>query len=287
METSTINLTEDRENKKETRKLNEPVSGVAYSEEPAEKDSKGTKYGTIGRTLATGALGAAVGSGTVMASEALTGSEAVHDNQPSESSIQESPEVSAMPEHSMSDATPEPAIVEPMPQDPSAQEPVPPDPNPVISEEEIDPNDLDGTGMMNVERTGVVELDGNEYNAALVTDEAGNEYYLVDVDGEVGDPNATYDLVIDSTGEYAPIPDGLSVEDAQMMADNGIGYVNPLAGDSNNIAQDSMEEDIHDLAEASDPTTAETINPEDDIYDPLADMNDEYSMGIEDVDLAL
>jgi hypothetical protein len=141
----------------------------------------------------------------------------------------------------------------PTPTSTPTPEPTPtptPEPTPHIDEILVDPDDIDGEQIMNIEGIGTVEMGGSEFNAAMVTDDEGNTFYLVDVDGEVNDPNATYDIIVDAeTGDMVGLPTNLSVSDATAMAESGVGYHPPVENDSYNVPDDQMAEDIYDLSQ--------------------------------------
>lgn len=281
METTKINMGGNTQGKKETEKVSVNTDGVNYSDtmatskenSSAEEDGKKKNMGGKVRTAAAGVGGAVLGGGAAMAANAR------QDETSSEAEAESGVESAAV-----SQPNPEPeADVTPEPQ--PASDPVvapAPETSPHIEEILVDPDDLDGNSIMNIEGTGTVEIDGTEVNAAVVTDEAGNSYYLVDVDGEVNDPNATYDIIVDAeTGEMAGVPTNLSVSDAQMMADNGIGYTGPNDDDSNNIAQAEMEADIYDpsqpIAQVYDPEPGIGTNDLADLdIEPLIDVIDPF-----------
>lgn len=252
METTKINMSGAPHGKKPTEKINVNTSAEKFSgpveekqdgileEEAPKKDRKG-----MARTVAAGVAGAAMGGGVAMAANTGTDTAKESEAEPEAEPIsapESKPQTEQEPEQeSEFEPSPEPA---PEPEPIVAPEP---ETSPHIEEILVDPDDIDGNHIMNIEGTGTVEIEGTEVNAAIVIDEAGNSYYLVDVDGEVNDPNATYDIIVDAeTGEMTGMPTNLSVGDAQMMADNGIAYTEPVADDSNNIAQAEMEMDIYD-----------------------------------------
>lgn len=283
METTKINMGGNTQGKKETEKVNVNTDGMNYSDtmatskenSSAEEDGKKKNMGGKVRTAAAGVGGAVLGGGAAMAANARQ-----------DETLSEAESESEVESAAVSQPNPEPeADVTPEPQPAPASDPVvapAPETSPHIEEILVDPDDLDGDSIMNIEGTGTVEIDGTEVNAAVVTDEAGNSYYLVDVDGEVNDPNATYDIIVDAeTGEMAGVPTNLSVSDAQMMADNGIGYTGPDGDDSNNIAQAEMEADIYDpsqpIAQVSDPEPEIGIDDLADLgIDPLIDVIDPF-----------
>ena len=285
METTEINLNQEPQGKKETEKINVSNNTENYSETVAssvaanldaveQTEPKKKNMGGVARMAAAAVGGAVLGGGAAMAANAPDGGEDEGDAGQTEiSEPTQKPTPTPTPEPTP-DPTPEPTpdpTPEPTPDPTPEPEHTPaPEPENVVHIDEVlvDPDDLDGDRIMNIEGTGKVEIEGVEFNTATVTDEAGNTYYMVDVDGEVDDPNATYDIIVDAeTGDMALLPTDISVSDAQLMADNGIAYTNPVAGDSNNVAHDEMLADVYD---PSQPDSEDGFVPEEQ-YDPLAD----------------
>lgn len=295
METTKINMGEQPKGKKETEKLNRDDHGVSYSTsaektgEATPEEAKKKNIGNAARSAAAGAVGGMVGGGVAMAANAASeggAADAVDDSL----NLHPSPNTQAASrteqEESPDDAVIEEDLAEEKPIEnlqggdtPEMQEaPAPQQEAPHIEEILVDPDDIDGDKIMNIEGTGIVEIDGAEVNAAIVTDGEGNTYFMVDVDGEINDPNATYDIIVDAeNGEMASIPMELSVSDAQLMADNNIAYTGPVDGDSNNIAQEDMLVDIYDPSQPVDdePSFTELADGQDsdpmmDLIDPLA-----------------
>lgn len=285
METTRINLNEEPKGKKETERLNVNTEAECYTEpvvdntdQAEETDPNASKKKILGdaaKMAAAGAIGGIVGGGTAMAAGLSHDGENVPEEEPvAEPTPAPAPKPNPKPDTaSTTETEPETEqvleeVVEEV-QEPAAEVtsgPAPVD-SPHIEEILVDTEDIDGEKIMNIEGTGTVEIEGVEFNTAVVTDEAGNTYFMVDVDGEVNDPNATYDIIVDAeTGEGSLLPTSLSVSDAQLMADNGIAYTNPNPDDSNNVAHDEMVADIYD---PSQPTQEEYIPEEQ--YDPLAD----------------
>jgi hypothetical protein len=205
METTKLNTEGEITKAKEPQKLNESTmnDGVDYSETVAEQDEtaepRKRKFGTAAAAAVAGLGGAIVGGGAAMAAninpEPTPGPTPEPTPEPApEPTPEPQPEPKPTPE-----PTPEPTPgPTPEPTPGPTPEPIPEPESPHIEEILIDDDDIDGEQIMNIEGTGIVEVEGVEYNAALVTDEAGNTYYMVDVDGEAGDPNATYDIIVDA-----------------------------------------------------------------------------------------
>ncbi len=273
METEKLNVNSGVEN------YTEPiVENNDESEETGPNEAKKKVFGEVAKMAAASAIGGIVGGGTAMAANLSRDDENVPKEEPDvEPTPAPAPNPTPQPTPQPApEPTPQPAPEPaPSPQPGSTPEPQPtptpaPKPNysPHIEEVLVDPDDIDGDKIFNIEGTGTVEIEGMEFNSAVVTDEAGNTYFMVDVDGELNDPNATYDIIVDAeTGEGTLLPTSLSVSDAQLMADNGIAYTGPTAADSNNIAQVEMQQDIYD---PSQPAQEAEYIPEEQ-YDPLAD----------------
>ncbi len=294
METVKVNVGNEPQGKKETERVKvapdqggeNTVASGSEQDDASKKDHKG-----VARMVAAGIGGAALGGGVAMAADGgedpivSGGGQAAGDEQATDGdgkpAVNPTPEPAPAPEPIPGpgpepDPTPDPEPdpePEPTPEPEPDPAPSPEEASPHIEEILVDPDDIDGERIMNIEGTGTLELDGTEYNAALVTDEAGNTYYLVDVDGEVNDPNATYDIVVDTeNGEMADMHVNLSVSDAQLMAENHIAYTGPVGGDSNNIAQAEMDHDIYDPSQDTgvSPMDDPYIEPQPD-FDPLAE----------------
>lgn len=295
METAKINLNEEPKDKKETEKLNVTSGAENYAETISENKEKTAQdkpkkkgLGEVSKMAAAGAVGGMVGGGVVRAANPSQEGESVTEEPVAEeatSSSASKPSTQPAPEP-QSSPTPEPSPEQeptPKPEPQPTPDPAPsPETSPHIEEVLVDPDDIDGDKIMNIEGTGTVEIEGVEFNTAIVTDEAGNTYYMVDVDGEVNDPNATYDIVIDAeTGESTLIPTDLSVSDAQLMSDNGIAYTNPTPVDSNNIVHDEMMADVYDpssptqevesnVEALNDPLAVNELNSGDELFDSLS-----------------
>lgn len=82
----------------------------------------------------------------------------------------------------------------------------------IIAEEKIDPNDIDMVDIVNFDEIGTVyTVDGESYTAAAFHDDAGNDYIMIDVDGD-----DVFDVIADGEGNLiAEVPGNISVGDAQ------------------------------------------------------------------------
>lgn len=296
METTKINLGGEPQGKKETEKLNVVTAAAENSQaaasEPVEEtgenspqeESKKRGLGAIGRMAAAAVGGAALGGGVAMAAGLGVDADAGEDPEPvpapapkptpQEQEAPVAPEEAEDPIEApepIEAPSPTPATTDATTDETSGGPTPEPDIDTQIEEILVDPDDIDGERVMNVEGTGVVEVEGVEYGAAMVTDDEGNTYYLVDVDGEVNDPNATYDIIIDAeNGEVGSVPINLTQSDAQLMAEGGVAYVEPIVGDTNNVAQAEMAEDVYDPASGQPLAEEEPYMPEE-TFDPMAD----------------
>lgn len=269
METEKIRFNEAKDEQNETQPINTDPTGVTYDEESPQADSseKESKKsgGSWAHVAAAGIVGAGVGAGAAMAAEGMHGHGEVPEEKPEQeekddpasapkptpkSTTKQVPESESEPESESNTEQEQDQITEPKP----APKPEPSAPSPHIEEILVDPDDIDPVSAFDVDDVGVVNIEGSDYNVAMVTGNDGNSYMLVDVDGEAGDPNATFDIVVDSTGEMVGLPIDVTVNDAKLMADNGIGYMAPTPDDSNNVADNIMEQDINDPSDIIDPT---------------------------------
>lgn len=99
--------------------------------------------------------------------------------------------------------------------DPVVDETVDPDAiaEAIISEIQVDPNDLDMADVYNFDSIGTVyTVDGESYTAAAFHDASGSSYVMVDVDGD-----DTFDLIADSQGYLlSDAPGNITVDDVEM-----------------------------------------------------------------------
>lgn len=278
METTSIKLNEEPKGKEKRVNANTNVAKGNETlensqEESIENDSsqkvspKHDRRG-VARTMAASAVGAALGSGFTMAVDGEDGGNQTPDA-PTPTEPKQEPEVTPKP-RSESQSNSKPIEDEPVKKttidelvderkieseaDPNQQDgPLPEQDSPHIEEILVDPEDLDGDLVMNIQGTGTIEVEGSEVNAALVTDDEGNTYFLVDVDGEVNDPNATYDIVVDAeTAEVVELPATITVADAELAVNSDPTYIAPTNDDSNNVSVAEMKNDILDPSEPFD-----------------------------------
>lgn len=113
----------------------------------------------------------------------------------------------------------------------------------IISEEQVDPNDIDMEDVINFDEIGTVyTVNGEAYTAASFHDASGAQLVMVDVDGD-----EVFDLVTDINGNViAEVPGPITVDDAEInivddgtyLAHDGNDIVDQFGSDS--IAQDMI-----------------------------------------------
>lgn len=118
----------------------------------------------------------------------------------------------------------------------------------VISENEVDPNDLDMANVVNFDSLGEVHtVNGESYTAAAFHDDAGNNLVMIDVDND-----NTFDIVADANGnpiadaQGNPIPAGnLTVDDAEMSLNDGDNYLaHNDSEQTDDFGSDTIADDI-------------------------------------------
>lgn len=222
----------------ETQKINSNASEHTQEaknakENAKQRDPKNSNWGKTAATAAAGIVGGVVGgfSSNAMANnneeESQTHSERptieTEQSQP-ESVIEETPaSQETETEHQPENTTEENhQVLQDEPINPTKPE-SDADPNTVANDiiegEYIDLRDSADNMVLNVEEVGVVNIEGNDLNAATVTDDEGNTLLMVDVDGIPGDMSGTYDIVLDESGNMMTM-EGLTmtVGDATMLA---------------------------------------------------------------------
>lgn len=92
----------------------------------------------------------------------------------------------------------------------------------IIAIEEIDPNDIDAEDIMAFDELGVIYTeDGGIYNVAMLHDGYGEDYVLVDIDGDL-----YFDVLTDTDFNYLADVDNLvSVNDVESSLNDGSGYL--------------------------------------------------------------
>lgn len=133
---------------------------------------------------------------------------------------------------------------------PPTDEPVNPDEvaEAIISEEQIDPNDIDMADVINFDEIGTVyTVDGESYTAAAFHDADGNQLVMVDVDGD-----DVFDVIADADGNLLADADGnlisagdITVDDAELGLMDQPAYL--AANDSDmtdDFGADSIMEDM-------------------------------------------
>ena len=110
----------------------------------------------------------------------------------------------------------------------------------IISGEEIDPDDIDMEDIVNFADVGTIYgADGQEYAAAIITDDWGNEMTVIDVNND-----DEFDLVVDNYGNpVQEMPGHLNVSDAELAVNADAGYLAPTANDLP-VVTDEMLQDI-------------------------------------------
>jgi hypothetical protein len=124
----------------------------------------------------------------------------------------------------------------------------------IIAGEYVDVADMHDDTIMNVDEVGMLEMEGEMYNAATVTLPDGNNALLVDIDGAAGDLNSEYDVIVDPvTGGMEPLMmQTITVGDTVAMANTGETELHGLAhpdwqnNADVNLAMNNIEEDIID-----------------------------------------
>jgi len=124
----------------------------------------------------------------------------------------------------------------------------------IIAGEYVDVADMHDDTIMNVDEVGMLEMEGEMYNAATVTLPDGNNALLVDIDGAAGDLNSEYDVIVNPvTGGMEPLMNQtITVGDTVAMASTGETELHGLAhpdwqnNADVNLAMNNIEEDIID-----------------------------------------
>ena len=118
----------------------------------------------------------------------------------------------------------------------------------LIAEEQIDPNDIDMTDVVNFDEIGTVyTVEGDSYTAAAFHDAAGNQLVMIDVDGD-----NTFDIVtdeygnplVDQNGEFLAAGD-LTVDDAESdIYDNTMYLAHNEIDNTDDFDADSLAQDL-------------------------------------------
>lgn len=112
----------------------------------------------------------------------------------------------------------------------------------IIAEEQIDPNDIDVTNVVNFDEIGTVyTVDGESYTAAAFHDAAGNQLVMVDVDGD-----DVFDVITDMEGNMlAQVPGNLTVDDAELgIVDDGVYLAHHDGELTDEFGADSIAQDL-------------------------------------------
>ena len=116
----------------------------------------------------------------------------------------------------------------------------------IVTADEIDPNDIDLADNVDIQSIGTVyTITGNTYLAAAFQDVNGNDFLMVDIDGD-----SVFDRITDMNLQYdfGGVPGGLAVTDAEAMIQEDPTY---LAQNEQDESSDFMDEMLEDLV---DPT---------------------------------
>lgn len=126
---------------------------------------------------------------------------------------------------------------------PASEEPINPEEiaEAIISEEQIDPNDIDMAEVVNFDEIGTVyTVDGESYTAATFHDAAGNQLVMVDVDGD-----NTFDVVTDMDGNVLANANNMTVDDAEIgIADENTYLASNELDSTGDVSDDSIADDL-------------------------------------------
>lgn len=113
----------------------------------------------------------------------------------------------------------------------------------IISEDHIDPEDMDMADVVNFDEIGTVyTVDGESYTAAAFHDAAGNDLVMIDVDGD-----NVFDVITDYDGNLiSEVPGNISVGDAMedIMEDETYLAYDSETDNVDEFDTDSLTEDI-------------------------------------------
>lgn len=134
--------------------------------------------------------------------------------------------------------------------DEPTQDPVNPDEiaEAIISEEMIDPNDIDMADVINFDEIGTVyNVNGEATTVVSFHDDQGNHLTMIDIDGDdvldvLGDPDGN--PFVDENGDLVALNTGTTVGDAEIEINDDNTY---LAADDNNLDEfgaDSLAQDM-------------------------------------------
>ncbi|MBO7489660.1 MAG: hypothetical protein J6T88_05220 [Bacteroidales bacterium] len=231
----------------ETKHLNE--ENVHIENDNQEEKSSGQRMGSRAAAAVGGAVGAAAGFAADEVFGRTTEEPVVPEKEPVEEQEKvEEPVVERNePEKPEPEpVTPDPVNPDPVNPDPVNPNPVNPEPNPddvddIISGEFVDQNDIVDDTILKVEEVGTINMYGNDYNAAVVTiGPEGESYVMVDVDGDLADPNATYDFILDENlNPVSAMPQTVTVDDAVAMMEGEQNALDPNVFSNPNWANDA------------------------------------------------
>ena len=109
----------------------------------------------------------------------------------------------------------------------------------IISEDEIDPNDIDPADVINFNEIGVVyTVDGDTYTAASFHDPDGNELMMVDGD-------EIFDVITTPDGDIITDANGMTVSDAELSISDDDVYL--AATETGHFDQTNGEDFLNDI----------------------------------------
>lgn len=112
----------------------------------------------------------------------------------------------------------------------------------IISEDQVDPNDIDMEDVINFDEIGTVyTVTGEAYAAASFHDASGNHLAMVDIDGD-----EVFDLVTDLNGNViAEVPGTITVDDAEInIVDDGTYLAHNDSEIDTQFGSDSIAQDM-------------------------------------------
>lgn len=107
----------------------------------------------------------------------------------------------------------------------------------IISEEQVDPDDIDMADIYNIDgMTTVYNEEGEELNAAIFHDPSGNQMVMVDVDND-----NVFDLVLDSDSQIvACVDDSITTSDIEAV----LSQQNTYMAENNDNPADDINPDV-------------------------------------------
>lgn len=164
------------------------------------------------------------------------------------------PEEDPFPEPEMPEVTvepdPEPVVEEPVvPENPLAQNEVGTDEtnnqvneevDELLAENLVDPDDIDTPNVFTFnDMDEVATIDGDMVTSATFTDEAGNEFAMIDLDND-----NVFDIIVDNDGDLVSYVNGITTDDVMEEITDADSY---LAADDTEIPDDFSDDMLNDL----------------------------------------